>query len=98
MGMDSSLQLLEVYDGLTDRVVEITLHSGEVLHGVIVGFVKGRSRFDESYVIRWHIADECDLHSLGRGVVGNFIGRMVDQEEIQSVWFRGGDKRVDIHR
>ena len=85
MEKDFSRILYDKYCGLINRNIEVTLKSGIVFQGVIIGFYK--DNYHNPSITKWHIVDEKDKNSLGINAFSISIGKIVNQKDIAEVKF-----------
>lgn len=87
MKQDTSKILHDKYFKLANKNIEVILKNGNVIKGVIIGFVKGDIHKKESYIIKWHIADEKYMLTIGLDAFGFPIGNIIRQADIQKIFF-----------
>ncbi len=88
MKTNHSQELLEKIVSLTDKKIDMVLRSGEVISGMITGFIGNETGGGEGRILKWRIAGEDEGALLGTDPFGFTIGRTIDHKAIAEVRFR----------
>jgi hypothetical protein len=85
---DFSANILARFYG-RDKLLRVTLFSGEVLTGIFVGFFRGDPQKNETYIVTWRFVNEPYIsdYKLSPEKYMEF-GRKIQQSEISTVNFK----------
>jgi hypothetical protein len=73
--------------GLEDDEVEVRLENNVHLRGLIIGFFFGKQEIGEPFILKWHLVKKKDRFTLGKGVLGAYIGAIFYHTEVISIRF-----------
>lgn len=94
--MDASAILYHKYFALGNKQVVVTLKTGEVLHGQLVGFYKGEQVWGEPYIRAWHWSPIPGLLGLGLIEAGEPLGKIIEQAAIAQIYFNEDQSIMDF--
>jgi hypothetical protein len=92
---DSSRRLYHIYFNNKHCRVRIILNDQSIHTGKIVGFFRS-SFFGDPWITHWHITTVEGARNLGKGIVGNPIGIIIQHKDISSVEFLHDEPDVKL--
>ena len=84
--MNTSMELFEKLEQLSNQQVVIMLKNGKKLRGKLIGFFKDEEFSSSRFAMKWHIVDQHDPDN-GFDIFGLHKGTIVNQNDIAEVHF-----------